>query len=241
MKHNVTAIVTAITAAALAAGAATLEVPRLPEPATADREVSATHALPAAGPDGPRVFRLELVFEATPSTTSRSAWAAIPPGGRRARCGARPTSPSDGIAAGGSCRRAACAPITPSPPPRPTARSGSPPSSASPPQAPAAGLHRPRRRGRLRGNQPPLPEWLHPGNLGHPARHRARRERAAERITIMSAPDATDHHQMTGGFARTSRLQACFARVHGREWRASCPCSWAGTPMPRRLTRISLK
>jgi len=67
MKHNVTAIVTAITAAALAAGAATLEAPRLPEPATADREVSATHALPAVGPDGPRVFRLELVFEATPS------------------------------------------------------------------------------------------------------------------------------------------------------------------------------
>ena len=66
MKHNVTAIVTAITAAALAAGAATLEAPRLPEPATADREVSATHALPAA-PGGPRVFRLELVFEATPS------------------------------------------------------------------------------------------------------------------------------------------------------------------------------
>ncbi|HHU15824.1 MAG TPA: hypothetical protein GXZ62_11635, partial [Lentisphaerae bacterium] len=66
MKHNVITIATAITAAALAAGAATLEVPRLPEPATADREVSATHALPAA-PGGPRVFRLELVFEATPS------------------------------------------------------------------------------------------------------------------------------------------------------------------------------
>ncbi len=67
MKHNVITIATAIAAAALAAGAATLEVPRLPEPATADREVSATHALPAAGPGGPRVFRLELVFEATPS------------------------------------------------------------------------------------------------------------------------------------------------------------------------------
>jgi hypothetical protein len=67
MKHNVITIATAITAAALTAGAATFEVPRLPEPATADREVSATHALPAAGPDGPRVFRLELVFEATPS------------------------------------------------------------------------------------------------------------------------------------------------------------------------------
>ena len=67
MKHNVIAIATAIAAAALAAGAATLEAPPLPGPATADREVSATHALPAAGPDGSRVFRLELVFEATPS------------------------------------------------------------------------------------------------------------------------------------------------------------------------------
>ncbi len=56
MKHNVITIVTAITATALAAGAATLEVPRRPEPATADREVSATHALPAAGPDGARII-----------------------------------------------------------------------------------------------------------------------------------------------------------------------------------------
>lgn len=82
MKHNVTAIVTAITAAALAAGAATLEVPRLPEPATADREVSATHALPAA-PGGPRVFRLELVFEATPSNHVQV-------------CLGRDTAPADG-------------------------------------------------------------------------------------------------------------------------------------------------
>ena len=56
MKHNVITIVTVFTAAVLAAGAATLEVPRLPEPATADREVSATHALPAAGPDGSRII-----------------------------------------------------------------------------------------------------------------------------------------------------------------------------------------
>ena len=83
MKHNVTAIVTAITAAALAAGAATLEVPRLPEPATADREVSATHALPAA-PGGPRVFRLELVFEATPSNHVQV-------------CLGRDTAPADGV------------------------------------------------------------------------------------------------------------------------------------------------
>lgn len=83
MKHNVTAIVTAITAAALAAGAATLEAPRLPEPATADREVSATHALPAA-PGGPRVFRLELVFEATPSNHVQV-------------CLGRDTAPADGV------------------------------------------------------------------------------------------------------------------------------------------------
>ena len=67
MKRNVITIATAIAATALAAGAAALEVQPLPGPATADREVSATHALPAAGPDGSRVFRLELVFEATPS------------------------------------------------------------------------------------------------------------------------------------------------------------------------------
>ena len=83
MKHNVITIATAITAAALAAGAATLEVPRLPEPATADREVSATHALPAA-PGGPRVFRLELVFEATPSNHVQV-------------CLGRDTAPADGV------------------------------------------------------------------------------------------------------------------------------------------------
>ncbi len=83
MKHNVITIATAITAAALAAGAATLEVPRPPEPATADREVSATHALPAA-PGGPRVFRLELVFEATPSNHVQV-------------CLGRDTAPADGV------------------------------------------------------------------------------------------------------------------------------------------------
>ena len=80
MKHN---IAIAIAAAALAAGAATLEVQPLPGPATADREVSATHALPAAGPDGPRVFRLELVFEATPSNHVQV-------------CLGRDTAPADG-------------------------------------------------------------------------------------------------------------------------------------------------
>ena len=83
MKHNVITIATAIAAAALAAGAAALEAPRLPEPATADREVSATHALPAA-PGGPRVFRLELVFEATPSNHVQV-------------CLGRDTAPADGV------------------------------------------------------------------------------------------------------------------------------------------------
>ena len=47
--------------------AATLDVPRLPEPVFADREVSAAHALPAGRLDGLRVFRLDISFEATPS------------------------------------------------------------------------------------------------------------------------------------------------------------------------------
>ena len=64
MKHKTTII---IAAAALAASAATFEPPRLPEPVTADREASASHALPAGPSDGTRVFRLELAFEATPS------------------------------------------------------------------------------------------------------------------------------------------------------------------------------
>jgi len=64
MKHKATII---IAAAALAASAATFEPPRLPEPAAADRETSASHALPADSPGGMNTFRLELSFEATPS------------------------------------------------------------------------------------------------------------------------------------------------------------------------------
>ncbi len=66
MKHKAFA---ASAAAVLAAGAATLEVPRLPEPDFADREASAAYALPAGRLDGLRVFRLELAFEATPSNS----------------------------------------------------------------------------------------------------------------------------------------------------------------------------
>ena len=83
MKHNAFA---AVAAAALVAGsgAATLDVPRLPEPAFADREVSAAHALPAGRLDSLRVFRLEISFEATPSNNVQV-------------CLGRDTAPSDNV------------------------------------------------------------------------------------------------------------------------------------------------
>ena len=62
-----TAYATLAAAAALTASAATLDVPRLPEPPFADRETSASHALPAGRTNGLRTFRLEMTFEATPS------------------------------------------------------------------------------------------------------------------------------------------------------------------------------
>ena len=194
MKHNVIAIAAAITAAALAAGAATLEVPRLPEPATADREVSATHALPAAGPDGPRVFRLELVFEATPSNHvqvclgrdtapadgvldagetdlaigwDRGGWF-LSPRGLRARH-AVPAASSNGTQ-----RLTALIRVTAAGdclPPAFTDRDGA---------VAFAGLP-----------QPPLPEWLHPGTWDTLRVTARGADAPQERITIMSAPDAT--------------------------------------------------
>ncbi|MGI6391732.1 MAG: hypothetical protein ACOX7Q_16390 [Kiritimatiellia bacterium] len=194
MKHNVTAIVTAITAAALAAGAATLEAPRLPEPATADREVSATHALPAVGPDGPRVFRLELVFEATPSNHvqvclgrdaapadgvldagetdlaigwDRGGWF-LSPRGLRTRH-AVPAASSNGTQ-----RLTALIRVTASGvclPPAFTDRDGA---------VAFAGLP-----------QPPLPEWLRPGTWDTLRVTARGADAPQERITIMSAPDAT--------------------------------------------------
>ena len=194
MKHNVTAIVTAITAAALAAGAATLEAPRLPEPATADREVAATHALPAVGPDGPRVFRLELVFEATPSNHvqvclgrdtapadgvldagetdlaigwDRGGWF-LSPRGLRARH-AVPAASSNGTQ-----RLTALIRVTAAGdclPPAFTDRDGA---------VAFAGLP-----------QPPLPEWLHPGTWDTLRVTARGADAPQERITIMSAPDAT--------------------------------------------------
>ena len=193
MKHNVITIATAITAAALAAGAATLEVPRLPEPATADREVSATHALPAA-PGGPRVFRLELVFEATPSNHvqvclgrdtapadgvldagetdlaigwDRGGWF-LSPRGLRARH-AVPAASSNGTQ-----RLTALIRVTASGvclPPAFTDRDGA---------VAFAGLP-----------QPPLPEWLHPGTWDTLRVTARGADAPQERITIMSAPDAT--------------------------------------------------
>ena len=194
MKHNVITIATAIAAAALAAGAATLEPPRLPGPATADREVSATHALPAAGPDGPRVFRLELVFEATPSNHVQV-------------CLGRDTAPADGVldagetdlaigwdrggwflsprglrtrhavpaaSSNGTQRLTALIRVTAAGaclPPAFTDRDGA---------VAFAGLP-----------QPPLPEWLHPGTWDTLRVTARGADAPQERITIMSAPDAT--------------------------------------------------
>ena len=68
MKHNAfAAIAAALTLPAAPSFAATLDVPRLPDPVFADREVSAASALPAGRLDGLRVFRLEISFDATPS------------------------------------------------------------------------------------------------------------------------------------------------------------------------------
>ncbi len=61
--------------AACAAGAATLDVPRLPAPAFADREASGDSALPEGLTNGAfRVFRLELAFDATPSNSVQVAF-----------------------------------------------------------------------------------------------------------------------------------------------------------------------
>ena len=49
----------------VSASAVTLDVPRLPAPAFADREVSGDAAIPATVHDNLRRFRLELTFDAT--------------------------------------------------------------------------------------------------------------------------------------------------------------------------------
>ena len=191
MKHNVITIATAITAAALAAGAAILEVPRLPEPSTADREVSATHALPAA-PGGPRVFRLELVFEATPSNHvqvclgrdtapadgaldagetdlaigwDRGGWF-LSPRGLRARH-AVPAASSNGTQ-----RLTALIRVTASGvclPPAFTDRDGAVTFAGLPP--------------------PPLPEWLHPGTWDTLRVTARGADAPQERIKTVFAPD----------------------------------------------------
>ena len=64
-------------AAALAASlafAVTLDVPRLPSPAFADREASADAAVPESAARDLRRFRLELSFDATPSNNVQVAF-----------------------------------------------------------------------------------------------------------------------------------------------------------------------
>ena len=58
----------------LAAAAVTLDVPRLPAPAFADREVSGDATLPTGIQDDLRRFRLELSFDATPTNNVQVAF-----------------------------------------------------------------------------------------------------------------------------------------------------------------------
>ena len=71
--------------AAGSAGAVTLDVPRLPAPAFADREVSGDAALPAGRTADLRTFRIELTFDATPSNNVQVAFGrdALPADGAR--------------------------------------------------------------------------------------------------------------------------------------------------------------
>ena len=58
----------------VSASAVTLDVPRLPSPVFADREVSGDAAIPAGARDNLRRFRLELTFDATPSNNVQIAF-----------------------------------------------------------------------------------------------------------------------------------------------------------------------
>ena len=59
---------------AVTAPALTLDVPRLPAPTFADREVSGDAAIPANAAENLRRFRLELTFDATPSNNVQIAF-----------------------------------------------------------------------------------------------------------------------------------------------------------------------
>ena len=59
---------------AATAPALTLNVPRLPSPAFADREVSGDASIPAGARGNLRRFRLELSFDATPSNNVHAAF-----------------------------------------------------------------------------------------------------------------------------------------------------------------------
>jgi hypothetical protein len=60
--------------AAVSVSAATLDVPRLPPPTFADREVSRDIAIPVPAVSGMRRFRLQLAFNATPSNNVQIAF-----------------------------------------------------------------------------------------------------------------------------------------------------------------------
>ena len=68
------AVVCFATTLAATAPALTLDVPRLPPPAFADREASADAAIPGRAARDLRRFRLELSFDATPSNNVQVAF-----------------------------------------------------------------------------------------------------------------------------------------------------------------------
>jgi hypothetical protein len=68
------AVVWFATTHATTAPALTFDVPRLPSPTFADREVSGDAGIPANARDNLRRFRLELVFDATPSNNVQVAF-----------------------------------------------------------------------------------------------------------------------------------------------------------------------
>ncbi len=72
MQQPIRALMIALLA--LSATAVTLDVPRLPAPVFADREVSGDAALPASAQDNLRRFRLELSFAASPSNNMQVAF-----------------------------------------------------------------------------------------------------------------------------------------------------------------------
>ena len=67
-------LISAVSVLAHCAGAATVDVPKLPGPVFSDKEVSGDASLPSNRTDRPLVFRLEMTFDSTPSNNIQVAF-----------------------------------------------------------------------------------------------------------------------------------------------------------------------